>query len=77
MLRSGLIEWCVQIIAQGRGQGGFIARLYLERIDQRWPQIIACGTQQIRQCADFRAQALHLTLGHLKGAASLIFLFYR
>ena len=41
MMRRGFVERRLQIVAQRRGERGFVAGLHLHRIDQRRPQILA------------------------------------
>ncbi len=45
VMRRGLVERRLEIVAQRGGEGGFVARLHLHGIDQRREQVLALRTE--------------------------------
>ena len=54
---------------KGCGKRRFIAGFDLDLVDQRRPQVAAASLQEVRQCTDFRLQAVGLAAGLVMGCA--------
>ena len=66
MVGSRIVERSIEFVAQRGREGCFVARLHLQRVDQRRPQV-ARGPQQIGKRAD-RRKAIVQRVENVRGA---------
>ena len=67
--RRALVGRCAQVVAEGRAQGDLVARLDLQRVDDRRPDIGLVTFQDLGQCIDLGLTPVEHPGGLLMAAA--------
>ena len=73
MMRRGFVERSLQIVAQRGRKRCFVAGLHRDGIDQRRPQALSFGAQQLAQRLGLGNKALHFSFGFFERQARLLF----